>query len=163
MRTDSFQVGKKNKGGRHRLSSSHHSLFSGRDSDEEEHRDNYKILHKVHYHSNWKRNQDADHWVKLSRAQDQGLQFWQTKSHAIIVHSPVPADCIKRVISQNGDRIIFERHNPTTHAESHTEKQLALAAAAVSLGCMCRLVQGDLCGILSQLLKPSNTLKSIFE
>ena len=40
---------------------------------------------------------------------DQGLQFWQTKSHAIIVHSPVSADGIYRVISQNGDRILFER------------------------------------------------------
>ena len=46
---------------------------------------------------------------KLSRAQYQGLQFWQTKSHAIIAHSPVRADCIFRVISQNGDRILFER------------------------------------------------------
>ena len=46
---------------------------------------------------------------QLSRAQDQGLQFGQTKSHAIIVHSPVPADCIYRVISQTGDRISFER------------------------------------------------------
>ena len=49
------------------------------------------------------------YWVQLSRAQDQGLQFWQTKSHAIIVHSPVPAGCIYRVISQNGDRMLFER------------------------------------------------------
>ena len=64
---------------------------------------------KVHYHSHWKRNQDAVYWVKLSRAQEQGLQFWQTKSHAIVVHSPVPADCIYKVMSQNGDRILFER------------------------------------------------------
>ena len=48
-------------------------------------------------------------WVKLSRAQDQGLQLWQTKSHAIIVHSPVPAECIFGVISQNGDRTLFKR------------------------------------------------------
>ena len=26
---------------------------------------------KVHHHSYWKRNQDAVHWIKLSRAQDQ--------------------------------------------------------------------------------------------
>ena len=50
----------------------------------------------VHYHSNWKRNQSAVCWAKLSRAQDQGLHFWQTKSHTIIEHSPVPADCIKK-------------------------------------------------------------------
>ena len=67
------------------------------------------ITQEVHYHSNWKRNQDAVYWAKLSRAQDRGLQFWQTKSHAIFVQGPVPADCICRVISQNGDRILFER------------------------------------------------------
>ena len=63
----------------------------------------------MHCHSNWKRNQDAVYWVKLSRAQDQGLPSWQTKSHATIVHNPVLADCIFKVISQNGDRILFER------------------------------------------------------
>ena len=44
----------------------------------------------------------------FSRAQDQGLQFWQTKSVAIITHDIVPGDCIPRVISQNGDRVLFE-------------------------------------------------------
>ena len=46
---------------------------------------------------------------KLSRAKDQGLQLWQTKSFAIITHATVTGDCIDRVISQNGDRLIFER------------------------------------------------------
>ena len=38
---------------------------------------------KMHYHGHWKRNQDVVYWVKLSRAQDQGLQFWQTKSQSL--------------------------------------------------------------------------------
>ena len=63
----------------------------------------------MHYHSHWKRNQDAFNWVNLSRTQDQGLPFWQAQSHAIIVHDPVPAECICKVISQNGDRLLFER------------------------------------------------------
>ena len=57
----------------------------------------------------WKHNQDALFWIKLSRAQNQGLQFGQTKSHAIITYVTVPGDCIDRVISQNRDRVIFER------------------------------------------------------
>ena len=81
----------------------------GGDSDKEELRDDDTVPQKMHYHSHWKRNQDAVYWVKFSRAQDQGLQFWQTKSHPVIVPSPVPADCIYRVTSQNGDRILFER------------------------------------------------------
>ena len=40
-------------------------------------------------------------WIRLSRAQDQGLKFWQTKSDTIIVRNPVPADCINKVIAQN--------------------------------------------------------------
>ena len=56
-----------------------------------------------------KRNQGAVYWVKVSRAQDQGLQFWQTKSHAIIVLSLVPSECIYRVRSQNGYRILLDR------------------------------------------------------
>ena len=37
------------------------------------------------------------------------LQFWQTRSHARIVCSSVPADCIYKAISQKGERILFER------------------------------------------------------
>ena len=45
----------------------------------------------------------------MSRAQDLGLQFWQTKSNAMIVYDPVPEDCIERVVCGEGDRILFER------------------------------------------------------
>ena len=64
---------------------------------------------RVHYHSNWKHTQDAAYWFKLSRAQDQELRYWQTKSNATIVHNSVLADCIDKVISQRGDRTLFER------------------------------------------------------
>ena len=37
------------------------------------------------------------------------MRFWQTKSFAIITYATVPGDCIDRVTSQNGDRVIFER------------------------------------------------------
>ena len=47
--------------------------------------------------------------VRLKKAQDQGLHFWQTKTFAIITHATVPGDCIDRVTVQNGDRVILER------------------------------------------------------
>ena len=47
--------------------------------------------------------------IKLSRVQDPGLRFWQTKSFAIITYATVPGNFIDRVPSQNGDRVIFER------------------------------------------------------
>ena len=48
-------------------------------------------------------------WVRLSKAQDQGLEFWQTKSSAIMTYATIPGDCVHRVTSQDGDRVIFER------------------------------------------------------
>ena len=41
--------------------------------------------------------------------QDQGLEFWQTKSFAIMTYATIPGDCIDRVTSQNGDRVLLER------------------------------------------------------
>ena len=78
-------------------------------SSEEAPSDDFTIPRKVHYHRSWKHDQDAVHWVKLSRAQDQGLRFWQTKSSAIIVRNPLLTDCICGAISQSGDRTLFER------------------------------------------------------
>ena len=94
----------------------------GGDSGEEEPSDDYAVPQKVHFHSHWKRNQDAVYWATLSRAQDQGLQFWQTKSHAIMVHSRVPADCIFGVISQIGDRTLLERLSTPRRAPKVTLK-----------------------------------------
>ena len=69
----------------------------------------YQCRGRVHYHSNWKHDQDVACWIKLCRAQDQGLRFLQTKSNTIIVHSHVLADRICNSISQNGDRTWCER------------------------------------------------------
>ena len=69
--------------------------------------------------------------VSFARAQDKRPQFWQTRSHAIIAHSSVPADCIHKVISQKGERILFERlSTPRPCTEGGTEECLAIAAAA---------------------------------
>ena len=37
------------------------------------------------------------------------ILFWQTKSHAVIVHHPVPLDCFVKVIAKNGEQTPFER------------------------------------------------------
>ena len=111
--------GKESHKGRHTIFFTPLNPFSG-DPEEEELPDDYTVPQKVHYHSHWKRDQDVVYRVKLSRAQDQGLQFWQTKSQAIILNDPVLAECIYKVISQNGDRFVM----------------------------MCRLAQGNLCIIL---------------
>ena len=46
---------------------------------------------------------------QFSRAQHKGLRLWQTRSHAVIVYSSVPADCIYKVISQNKEKELYLR------------------------------------------------------
>ena len=47
----------------------------GNNPDEEKSHDDYTIRQKVHHRTYWKHNHDAGNMIKLSRAQDQGLQF----------------------------------------------------------------------------------------
>ena len=82
----------------------------GDNPDEEEPSDDLSKPRKAHYYSEWTNSQDAVCWISLARAQDKGLRFfWQTRSHAVIVYSSVPADCIYKVISPKGERTLFER------------------------------------------------------
>ena len=79
--------------------SSHLSTHSGTNPDEEP-GDDLSKPRKVHFHSKWKPRQDAVYWIIFAQAQDKGLQFWQTRCHAVIENGSVPADCINQVISQ---------------------------------------------------------------
>ena len=76
----------------------------GPNPDEEKFSDDLSKPRKVHYESKWKTNQDAVYWISLARAQDKGLQLWQTRSH-----SSVSADCIYKVISKRAETTVFER------------------------------------------------------
>ena len=81
----------------------------GKDLEEDKPHFDYTVPQKVPYETRWKHNKDAVCWVRLSKAQDQGLQFWQTKSCAIMTHATTPGDCVHRVTCQNGDRENFEK------------------------------------------------------
>ena len=84
------------------------NLF-GHDPEEEEPHDEFSVPQKVPCVTRWKHDQDAVFWIRLSKAQDQELEFWQTKSFAIMTYATIPGDCFGRVTSQDGDRVIFER------------------------------------------------------
>ena len=64
---------------------------------------------KVHNMSNWEVTQDAIYWINLRQAQDKGLQFWQTRSHAVILYDSVPTDCIEKVVSTKTGVILHQR------------------------------------------------------
>ena len=125
--------------------------------------------------------------VKNISAQDQGLQFMANESHAIIVSQSCASRLHLRVISQNGDRILFERLSTprptprvTLKSTWHSQQQQQSLCDDVSTSTretwcttglgqgqrqrrMIRLVQGNLYGIPSQLLTKSHNSKSIFE
>ena len=84
----------------------------GDNPDEEELSDDLSKPRKVHYYSTWKNTQDAGYWINLVRAHDKRLRFCQTRSHAEIVHNSLPEDCICKVISQKGERTLFDRLSP---------------------------------------------------
>ena len=80
------------------------------------------------FRSKWKHSQDAVSWVNSARAEDKALQFWQTRSNAIVVYNSVLADCIYKVLSQKGKRVSFERLStprsaPTFVLKSSWQKQ----------------------------------------
>ena len=88
----------------------------GDNPDEEEPCDDLSKPRKVHCYSTWKNTQDAVHWINLARAQDKGLRFWKTRSHAVIAHS-----------SQSS-----VRDDASSHAEDCTQECLAIAAATTA-------------------------------
>ena len=64
---------------------------------------------KVHCKTEWTHTQNAVCWIHLARAQEKGIPYWQTKSHAIIAHKTVPPDCIETGISQNCETTSYQR------------------------------------------------------
>ena len=51
--------------------------------------------------------EDAVYWVSSARAQDEGLQFWQTTVECHCCIQFLPSECIYKVIFRNGERVFF--------------------------------------------------------
>ena len=71
---------------------------------------------KVKYQIHWRPEQDAVYWIHLSKAQDAGLEFWQTGSNAIITYQSVPKECVVKVVSEVGKE---NCSRDSSHLESH--------------------------------------------
>ena len=86
--------GKQSDNGRQTVFFTPLNLFGG-DSDEEEPCHDYTVPQKVHCHSHWKHNQNAVYWENYPEHKIKDCNSGK-RSHmqSIIVHSPVPADCI---------------------------------------------------------------------
>ena len=65
--------------------------------------------HAQYMHKAWKRHQDAICWVDINLAMKKGLKFYQTRSHAIILHETLPAYCIPKVVRMETGEVLYEK------------------------------------------------------
>ena len=60
-------------------------------------------------HKAWKKHQNTVYWVDINLALKKGLQFYQTRSNAIILHETLPAYCIPKVVRMETGEVIYEK------------------------------------------------------
>ena len=54
--------------------------------------------HAQSMHKAWKKLKNTVYWVDINLALRKGLKFYQARSNAIILHEPLPACCIPKVV-----------------------------------------------------------------
>ena len=57
----------------------------------------------------WKKHQNTVYWVDINLALKKGLQFYQTRSNAIILYDTLPAYCIPKVVRMETEEVIYEK------------------------------------------------------
>ena len=80
---------------------------------DKEHKDPEKIDLEAprlarYMHTAWKKHQNTVYWVHIKLAQKKGLQFYQTRSNAIILYNTLPAYCIPKAVRMETEEIINE-------------------------------------------------------
>ena len=65
--------------------------------------------HAQFMHKAWKKHQNTVYLVDINLALKTGLQFFQTRSNAIILHETLPACCIPKVVWMEPGEFIYER------------------------------------------------------
>ena len=89
-------------GGQNSSSERRTVFFTAVNPMNKDHKDPYKLdLTKprlASYEQKWRRHQDTVYWVDIQLAQRKGLQFYQTRCNAIILHDTLPAYCISNFL-----------------------------------------------------------------
>ena len=79
----------------------------------------------VHHKSKWKASQNAVYWINLGKAQEKGLQCWQTRSHATTPCDSVPADCVEKSSEpQKRHNFVSKNSYATTSSENRVEGRM---------------------------------------
>ena len=63
------------------------------------------------YKNTWKHFQDTVFWCNLKLAQQRGLQFYQTRSSAVILHDTLPAEFIEKAICMKTNDQLYQRES----------------------------------------------------
>ena len=56
-----------------------------------------------------KPHQNTENWCNLKLAQERGLQFYQKRSHAIVLHNTLPAVCIEKVVCMKTKDELYQK------------------------------------------------------
>ena len=67
--------------------------------------------HAQYLHTAWQRHQDAVYWVDVNLAIEKGLQFYQSRSNAIILQETLPAFCSPKVVRMKTGEVFFEKED----------------------------------------------------
>ena len=88
-------------------------FFTSVDPMDKEHKDPKELdptkPRLASYKKEWKRHQDMLYWVDIQLAQRKGLQFYQTRSNAVILYDTLPAYCISKAIVMRSEEIIYQK------------------------------------------------------
>ena len=63
------------------------------------------------YKNTWKHFQDTACWCNLKLAQQRGLQNYQTRSNAILLHDTLPAEFIEKAICMEAQDQLHQRES----------------------------------------------------
>ena len=61
------------------------------------------------YKNTWKCLQNTVCWCNLKLAQEKGLQFYHTRSHAVVLYNTQPAACIEKVVCMKTQDELYQK------------------------------------------------------
>ena len=61
------------------------------------------------YKNTWKRFQNTVFWCNLELAQERGLQFYQTRSHAVVLYNTLLAACIEKAVCMKTTDELYQK------------------------------------------------------
>ena len=61
------------------------------------------------YKNTWRSHQNTVYWCNLKLAHKRGLQIYQTRSHAIVLHNTLLAICIEKAVCRKTEEELFHK------------------------------------------------------